>query len=45
MERLIYILDTNVIGDRMKAVQPVSQLLIDKSSEGHTIYFCQPVYY
>lgn len=45
MERLIYILDTNVIGDRMKAVQPVSQLLIDKASEGHTIYLCQPVYY
>ncbi len=45
MERLIYILDTNVISDRMKAIQPVSQLLIDRTNEGHSIYLCQPVYY
>jgi len=45
MARLTYILDTNVIADRMKAIEPVSQRLTDFVSAGHRIYLCQPVYY
>ena len=45
MERLAYILDTNIIADRMKAIEPVSQRLIETASAGHRVYLCQPVYY
>jgi tRNA(fMet)-specific endonuclease VapC len=45
MDRLIYILDTNIIADRMKAVEPVSQRMIDTVSAGHIVYLCTPVYY
>ena len=45
MDRLTYILDPNVIADRMKAIEPVSHLLTDTVSVGHRVYLCQPVYY
>lgn len=45
MERLTYILDTTVIADRMKAVEPVTQRLTTTIAAGHAVYLCQPVYY
>lgn len=45
MERLTYILDTNVIADRMNAREPVSQRLFATVQAGHHVCLCQPVYY
>ena len=45
MERLTYVLDTNVIADRMNAREPASRRLIDTVSAGHQVILCQPVYY
>jgi predicted nucleic acid-binding protein len=45
MERLIYVLDTNVIADRMNDRQPVSQRLTAAIQFGHRVCLCQPVYY
>lgn len=44
MDRLNYVLDTNVIGDCMKDIVPVSQQLANAVSAGHRVYLCQPVY-
>lgn len=45
MEGLTYVLDTNVIADRMKAREPVSQRLTVAVQTGHRVCLCQPVYY
>jgi tRNA(fMet)-specific endonuclease VapC len=45
MERLTYILDTNVITDRMNAREPVSRQLVTVVKAGHRVCLCQPVYY
>jgi tRNA(fMet)-specific endonuclease VapC len=45
MERLTYVLDTNVIADRMNAREPVSQHLTAAVQTGHRVCLCQPVYY
>lgn len=45
MERLTYILDTNVIADRMNARELVSQRLFATVQAGHRVCLCQPVYY
>ncbi len=45
MERLTYILDTNVIADRMNAREPVAQRLTMMVEAGHQVCLCQPVYY
>ncbi len=45
MERLAYILDTSIIGDRIKAYDTVSKRLANTITAGHQVYLCQPVYY
>ncbi|MBN2305752.1 MAG: PIN domain-containing protein [Anaerolineae bacterium] len=45
MERLTYILDTNVIADRMNKREPVSQRLFATVQAGHQVCLCQPVHY
>ncbi|MBN1562401.1 MAG: hypothetical protein JXA10_01070, partial [Anaerolineae bacterium] len=45
MERLTYVLDTNVIADRINAREPVSQQLFSTVKAGHRVCLCQPVYY
>jgi tRNA(fMet)-specific endonuclease VapC len=45
MDGLTYILDTNVIGDRMKAIESVSRRLTETVAAGTRVYLCQPVYY
>lgn len=40
-----YILDTNVIADRMRAVEPVSTRLKQTVAAGNEIYLCKPVHY
>ena len=41
----MYILDTNVIADRMNAREPVSHQLVSVVKAGHHVCLCQPVYY
>lgn len=45
MERLIYVLDTNVIADRMNAREPVTLRLTATVQNGHQVGLCQPVFY
>lgn len=45
MERVTYVLDTNVIADRMNNRQPVSQHFFATVQAGHRVCLCQPVYY
>lgn len=45
MERVTYVLDTNVIADRMNAREPVSRRLFEAVQAGHRVCLCQPVYY
>lgn len=45
MERLAYVLDTSIIGDRIKAHDSVSLRLASTITAGHQVYLCQPVYY
>lgn len=46
MERLTtFILDTNVIADRMRGIQAVSQKLKETVGAGHPVIMCVPVYY
>lgn len=45
MDGLIYILDTNVITDRMKVIEPVASRFTKAVAAGHEVYLCQPVYY
>ena len=45
MERLTYIIDTNVIADRMNEREPVSHRLIATVQAGHNVLLCQPIYY
>jgi predicted nucleic acid-binding protein len=45
MERLIYVLDTNVIADRMNAREPVTLRLTTAVQHGHQVGLCQPVFY
>lgn len=40
---MIYLLDTNVIADRMRAVESVSQRLTQAIRNGQSVYLCQPV--
>lgn len=44
MERLTYLVDTNVLADRMKAIEPVSRRLTQNLSVGHRVCLCQPVH-
>jgi tRNA(fMet)-specific endonuclease VapC len=45
MERLTYILDTNVIADCMNGRDPVAQQFYVTVQAGHRICLCQPVHY
>ena len=42
---MIYILDTNVISDRMRAIEPVSTRLTTTVAAGHAVHLCRPVHY
>jgi predicted nucleic acid-binding protein len=45
MARLIYLLDTNVIADRLKDIQPLSDRMSQAFKTGYILILCQPVYY
>jgi predicted nucleic acid-binding protein len=45
MERLTYILDTNVIADSINGYAPVFQRLNTTVQANHTVCLCPPVYY
>jgi predicted nucleic acid-binding protein len=45
MERLTYILDTNVIADCMNEHDPAAQRFYAAVQAGHRVCLCQPVYY
>jgi tRNA(fMet)-specific endonuclease VapC len=45
MERLTYILDTNVIADAMNGRDPAAERFFTTVEAGHHVYLCQPVYY
>lgn len=42
---LIYLLDSNVITDMMKRVNPVSSRARDATLQGHLVCLCTPVHY
>lgn len=45
MDRLTYILDTNVIADAMNGRNPAAERFFTTVEAGHHVYLCQPVYY
>jgi predicted nucleic acid-binding protein len=45
MDRLKYLLDTNVVSDYIKQFQPTTNRLNGAMDAGHLLYICQPVIY
>jgi tRNA(fMet)-specific endonuclease VapC len=45
MERLTYILDTNLIADTMNGRDPAAERFYTTVEAEHHVYLCQPVYY
>jgi predicted nucleic acid-binding protein len=45
VDRLIYILDTNVVIDYLRDSPSVKQNFYRVLAENHRVYLCQPVYY
>jgi predicted nucleic acid-binding protein len=45
MERLAYILDTNVIADYLNAFEPTTDRVRQAIKDQHILYLCQPVLY
>jgi len=45
MDRLIYVLDTNVIIDYLRDIEMIKKQLHSVLEDNHHVYLCQPVYY
>ncbi|MCL4255422.1 MAG: PIN domain-containing protein [Anaerolineae bacterium] len=45
MDRLIYVIDTNVVIDYLRNIPVITEKVHRMLSDDHYIYLCQPVYY